>query len=72
MVDWLKTILESLGPELAVLVMSMLPVIELRGAIPVGIALGLSPLHSTVLGFMGSMIPVPFILFGIRPSSTGI
>ena len=72
MVDWLKTILEGLGPESMVLVMSMLPVIELRGAIPVGIALGLSPLHSTVLGFMGSMIPVPFILFGIRPSSTRI
>jgi len=47
--------------------MAMLPVIELRGAIPAGIALGLSPLHSTILGFVGSMIPVPFILFGIRP-----
>lgn len=57
MVDWIKTILEGLGPESMVLVMSMLPVMELRGAIPVGIA----------LGFMGSMIPVPFILFGIRP-----
>jgi uncharacterized membrane protein len=67
MVDWLKTILEGLGPESMVLVMSMLPVIELRGAIPAGIALGLSPLHSTILGFVGSMIPVPFILFGIRP-----
>ncbi len=67
MVDFLQQILEGLGAEPTVLIMSMLPVIELRGAIPVGVALGLSPLHSTILGFIGSMVPVPFILFGIRP-----
>lgn len=62
-----KILLHYLGSRLTVLIMAMLPVIELRGAIPAGIALGLSPLHSTILGFVGSMIPVPFILFGIRP-----
>jgi len=67
MFDWLQQILGGLGAEPAVLIMSMLPVIELRGAIPAGIALGLSPLHSAILGFVGSTIPVPFILFGIRP-----
>jgi len=44
-----------------------LPIIELRGAIPVGIALGLTPLHALAISFVGSMIPVPFILFLIRP-----
>ena len=44
-----------------------LPVIELRGAIPVGISLGLTPVHSATLSFIGSMIPVPIILFTIRP-----
>ncbi len=44
-----------------------LPIIELRGAIPVGISLGLSPIHATIIAFIGSMIPVPFILFTIRP-----
>jgi len=66
---WLLSniILGSLGAKPTVLIMSMFPVVELRGAIPAGIALGLSPLYSTILGFTGSMIPVPFILFGIRP-----
>ena len=67
MFDWLQQILGGLGAEPAVLIMSMLPLIELRGAIPAGIALGLSPLDSAILGFVGSTIPVPFILFGIRP-----
>ena len=29
--------------------------------------MGLSPIHATTIAFIGSMIPVPFILFTIRP-----
>lgn len=43
------------------------PVIELRGAIPVGISLGLTPLHATVIAFIGSMLPAPLILYAARP-----
>ena len=60
-------ILEFLSIELTVMLTAALPIIELRGAIPVGISLGLSPIHSFILAFIGSMIPVPFILFTIRP-----
>ena len=67
MEDMLKEILEFLSIELAVMLTAALPIIELRGAIPVGISLGLSPVHSAILAFVGSMIPVPFILFTIRP-----
>lgn len=64
-----QTIIEALdflSVELTVMLTATLPVIELKGAIPVGISLGLSPLHSFVLSFIGSIIPVPFILFTIR------
>ena len=44
-----------------------LPIVGLRGAIPVGMSLGMSPAHATIISFIGSMIPVPFILFTIRP-----
>ena len=60
-------LLNFLSIELTVLLTAALPIIELRGAIPVGISLGLSPIHATVISFIGSMIPVPFILFTIRP-----
>ncbi|MGI5876211.1 MAG: COG2426 family protein [Dethiobacteria bacterium] len=64
---FLKELLNFLSIELVVMLTAAMPVIELRGAIPVGISLGLSPLHAAVLGFLGSMIPVPIILFTIRP-----
>ncbi len=57
---------ELITIELTVLITAAMPVIELRGAIPVGISLGMSPQHATILSFIGSMIPVPFILFAIK------
>lgn len=67
MEEFFIKILDFLSIEFTVMMTAFLPVIELRGAIPVGISLGLSPIHSFVLSFIGSMIPVPFILFGARP-----
>lgn len=63
----LKQLLNFLSIEFTVMLTAALPIIELRGAIPVGMSLGLSPIHASVLSFIGSMIPVPFILFTIRP-----
>ncbi len=67
MEDLLKEVLNFLSIELTVILVAALPLIELRGAIPVGISLGLSPIHAAIISFIGSMIPVPFILFTIRP-----
>lgn len=64
---FLKELLDFLSIEFTVMLTAALPIIELRGAIPIGLSLGLSPLHVTILSFIGSMIPVPFILFAIRP-----
>lgn len=63
----LQELLKILSKEFTVMLTAALPIIELRGAIPVGISLGLSPIHATIISFIGSMIPVPFILFTIRP-----
>ena len=62
-----RKLIEFLSIELAVMLTAAMPIIELRGAIPVGISLGLSPIHATIISCIGSMIPVPFILFTIRP-----
>ena len=63
----MQSLLNFLSIEFTVLLTAALPIIELRGAIPVGISLGLSPIHATLISLLGSMIPVPFILFSIRP-----
>lgn len=67
MEDSVKQLLEFLTIELTVLLTAALPVIEVRGAIPIGISLGLSPGKAALISFIGSMIPVPIIFFAVRP-----
>ena len=55
-----------LGAELATFLVSMIPVIELRGAIPIGVSLGLRPLAAMLISMVGNMVPVPFIIIFIR------
>ena len=51
---------------LKVFLMSMVPVLELRAAIPMGAALGLPWYMSYLIAVVGNFLPVPFILFFIR------
>ena len=48
---------------LSVFLISMVPLIELRGAIPVGVAMGLPLWQVYVIAIIGNMLPVPFIFF---------
>ena len=57
--------LARLPAELYVTLISALPVVELRGAIPVGAALGLSWYINLAFSIIGNMLPVPFILLFI-------
>ncbi len=45
---------------------SMIPVLELRGAIPIGVAGGLPPLLAMVIAILGNLVPVPFIILFIK------
>ena len=49
-----------------VFLISMVPVIELRGAIPVSQGLGLPLLQSYIIAVLGNMLPVPFIYLFAR------
>ena len=46
--------------------MAMLPVVELRGAIPFGVAAGLHPLTAMGAAVLGNLFPVPLILLLLR------
>lgn len=48
-------------------VLGMTPIIEIRGAIPVGVGLGLSYFEAFIVGFIGNIIPIYFIVKYIRP-----
>ncbi len=44
----------------------MTPVLELRGAIPLGVAAGLPPLTACAAAILGNIVPVPFIMLLVR------
>lgn len=56
----------ELGSMLVTFVVSMVPVLELRGAIPLGVSLGLSHVTAMLVSILGNMVPVPFIILFIR------
>ena len=58
--------LEIVGEELCVFFCSMLPIIELRGAIPMAFAMGLSWWQAYLISVVGNLLPVPFILLLIN------
>ena len=51
---------------LLVFFISMVPIVELRGAIPIGLGLGLPALPTYFLCVLGNMLPVPFIYLFAR------
>lgn len=51
---------------LIVFFVSMVPLIELRGAIPIAAGMGLPFIQYYIIAIIGNMIPVPFIYFFAR------
>ncbi len=56
-----------LGKELIVFIISLLPIVELRGGLIAAALLGLNPWISLVIAIIGNIIPIPFILWFITP-----
>ncbi len=61
-------IIERMGASdaLVTFLISMLPVVELRLAIPMGVSLGLPVWKAAVISVVGNLIPAPFIIAFIR------
>lgn len=55
-----------LSKYLFVFLISMVPIVELRGAIPIAVGLGLDYWASLGVCVIGNMLPVPFIYFFAR------
>lgn len=55
-----------LKAELITFLMAMVPVIELRGAIPYGVVAGLSVHTAFVLAVLGNLVPIPVLVVFTR------
>jgi uncharacterized membrane protein len=63
-----ELVAKGISPELAVFVTSMLPVIELRGALPLAInVFHIAWPKAFLISFVGNLIPIPCILWLLRP-----
>ena len=58
-----ETVLEKCIMTMAI---AAVPVVELRGAIPAGIAAGLDPWLACGAAILGNLLPVPFIILLVR------
>ena len=53
--------------EVTILITAALPISELRGAIPLALAMELSPLKAYLISVLGNLIPVIPLLFFLEP-----
>lgn len=56
----------TLGKEILVFVISILPILELRGGLLAASLLGLDPIPSYIITMFGNILPIPFILWFIN------
>lgn len=54
--------LAQIDPKLAIFVVSMLPIVELRGGIILGTALGMKWAEVFGICLLGNLVPIPFII----------
>lgn len=54
------------GKEIIVFLISLMPIVELRGGLIAASLLGLPPFKSYVIAFVANLLPVPFILWFIN------
>ena len=64
LLEWLNN--TEAGEFLFTILVSMIPVIELRGGLPFGVALGLPPWAALLASMFGNLLPLPFIVVYIR------
>lgn len=58
--------MSTITSVLYIVLISMVPVIELRGAIPVGLAMDLPFWTTFIAALIGNLIPVPFLILFTR------
>jgi uncharacterized membrane protein len=69
MLEQIIAALKGLPPELTTVIISALPVAELRGGIPFAFAVGISPFKAFWLAAAGNLLPAPLLLFLLQPVS---
>ena len=72
LVDWFIEALRGIPGEWIALIISMVPLLELRGGLLAASLLGVDILTAVPLCILGNILPVPLILWFITPLFTAL
>lgn len=67
LINWFTNTLSFMPKELVVFIISMVPILELRGGLVAASLLGIGVFKAIFLCVIGNIVPIPFILFFITP-----
>ncbi len=72
LVNWFMDILDGLSGEWVAFIISMVPILELRGGLLAASLMSVPILTAVPLCIIGNIIPVPFILWLVTPLFTAL
>lgn len=67
LIDWFTNTLSFMPREAIAFIISMVPILELRGGLVAASLLGIGMYKAIIICIVGNLIPIPFILFFITP-----
>lgn len=67
LINWFTNTLSFMPKELIAFIISMMPILELRGGLVAASLLGIGVFEAIIICVIGNIIPIPFILFFITP-----
>lgn len=67
LINWFTNTLSFMPKELIAFIISMMPILELRGGLVAASLLGIGVFNAIIICVIGNIIPIPFILFFITP-----
>ena len=72
LVNWFtNTLGQHISREMVIFIISMIPILELRGGLLAASLLNISMVKAIPICILGNIIPIPFILLFINKSSNG-
>lgn len=67
LINWFTSTLNFMPKEMVAFIISMVPILELRGGLIAASLLGIGVVKAIGICILGNIVPIPFILFFITP-----
>lgn len=66
LVTWITTALSSWNPNIVIFIISMLPILEMRGGMIAATLMNVPYVQALIICMVGNILPIPFLLLFIK------